>query len=299
MVAAFLTRGSVWRPPLRAPVSSGPLLSALMGRPTPSPANADTERSAVDPEQCRRSLLSVLENQVIPRLLSAGQPSTLGRVSGKLDAADVVALAKSCAAADRDGASSVLSRLAAIGVPAETLLTELIGGAARLLGDQWADDRVDFMAVTTGLILMQELIHELGYGTLPGPQASSAVRRVMLASAPGSQHLLGLSIVSEFFRKSGWDVVVEIAPSDAKLRQAVSNEWFDLLGLSVGLDTQLAGLQKLVTSLRKALRNPQTPVLLGGPVFIDRDLRAHTYGAQAICCDVAESLRLAEQLITR
>lgn len=299
MVAAFFKQGAVWRPPVQAPVVSAPLLSALLGRQSTAPPREATERRAGDPEQCRRSLLSVIENQIIPRLLSGRQAPSLGQASGKLDAADVATLAEFCAAGQREAASGVLSRLAASGIPADVMLTELIGGAARLLGDRWADDRVDFMAVTQGLILMQELIHHLGYGTSDGPQASSALRRVMLASAPGSQHLLGLSIVSEFFRKAGWDVVVEIAPSDGKLQHAVRNEWFDLLGLSVGLDTQLAGLPTLVKDLRHASRNPQVPVMLGGPVFIGQDLRAQSYGAQAICCDVEESLRLADSLIAR
>lgn len=271
----------------------------MFGDPPSSVGNPAVERKVGDSEQCRRSLLSVLEKDIIPRLLSGSQPGTLGQVSAKLDDADVTALAEFCAAGDREGAHGLMSRLAAGGLPPAAMLTELIGGAARRLGEQWAEDRVDFMAVTSGLILMQDLIHHMGYGTSHGPQASSAIRRVMLASAPGSQHLLGLSIVSEFFRKSGWDVVVEIAPSDTKLQHAVSSEWFDLLGLSVGLDTQLAGLPRLVKSMRRASRNPDIPVMLGGPVFIGRELHAHAYEAQAICCDVEESLRLAQDLIAR
>jgi MerR family transcriptional regulator, light-induced transcriptional regulator len=78
----------------------------------------------------------------------------------------------------------------------------------------------------------------------------------------------------------------------------VKNEWFDLVGLSVALDAQLPSLADLVASLKAASRNPATPVLLGGPVFSLRDLRAESFGAQAICLDARESVPLALSVLT-
>ena len=119
----------------------------------------------------------------------------------------------------------------------------------------------------------------------------------MLASAPGSQHVLGLSIVSEFFRSAGWQVVLEVSPSSQELCHAVQNEWFDLVGLSVALDAQLEELPALVARLKGASRNPGTPVLLGGPVFSVRDCAPEAFGAQAICLDARDSVVLAQSLL--
>ena len=133
----------------------------------------------------------------------------------------------------------------------------------------------------------------MGYEYHDGPQQGSGVKRVMLASAPGSQHVLGLSIVSEFFRKAGWQVVLEVSPSRTELCHAVQNEWFDLVGLSVALDSQLDALSALVGSLKSASRNPSTPVLLGGPAFTIGSHRAEAFGAEAICVDARECVPLA------
>ncbi len=281
----------------------GVLLSAAFGRSRNEAQRARRGGAADDGGECRAAMRSVLESQIIPRLLKVTRPSAPaadapGRAAPP--AAHVDAFATLCAAGDRAACKALIDRLMAEGLPIDSVLVDLVAPAARALGQRWEDDTLDFMSVTVGLVLMHELIHALGYEVHDGPQESGVVRRVMLASAPGSQHVLGLSIVSEFFRKAGWQVVLEVSPSRAELCRAVGNEWFDLLGLSVGLDAQLDDLPALVGTLRAASRNPQPPVLLGGPVFLLReDLGSAQFGAQAICRDVRESLNLAASLVSR
>lgn len=259
-------------------------------------------RDAIYDDECRAAMRSVLETQIIPRLLRVTRPASANsdRPAAAVPfAAELETFASLCAAGDRAACSELVDRLMAEGMPAESVLVDLVAPAARLLGSRWDDDTMDFSSVTIGLVLMHGLIHALGYEVHDGPRESGLVRRAMLASAPGSQHVLGLSIVSEFFRKAGWDVVVEVSSSRAELCRAVGNEWFDLLGLSVGLDSQLADLPSLVSTLRLASRNPQPPVLLGGPVFLAIHQVAADFGAQAICRDARESLNLAASLVQR
>lgn len=251
-------------------------------------------------DDCRRSMRSVLDTQIIPRLVMAhreganrAMPSLLPRPQRE----DITSFARLCAAADRAGATRIIDGLREKGLEQESVLVDLIAPAARELGQQWEDDRASFTDVTLGLVLMHEMIHSMGYEYHDGPQEAGIVRRVMLASAPGSQHVLGLSIVSEFFRKAGWQVVLEVSPSSAELCRAVKNEWFDLVGLSVALDGQLPALTDLVARMKAASRNPATPVLLGGPVFSLREHRAESYGAQAICLDARASVKVALSLL--
>jgi methanogenic corrinoid protein MtbC1 len=121
----------------------------------------------------------------------------------------------------------------------------------------------------------------------------------MLASAPGSQHVLGLSIVCEFFRTAGWQVALEVSPGDAGLCDAVRQEWFDVAGLSVALDSQLVALPALVAGLRHASRNPDLQVMLGGPAFLPDGLVAASFGAQAICRDAGGVIATATGLVHR
>lgn len=264
-----------------------------------SPARKPHDGQGTGDDDCRRSMRGVLEDQIIPRLLVAHRDGAVNaRPSGRL-AAHVSPFASACAAGDRAAADRLIARLRAEGHGADSVMVDLVGPAALLLGREWEDDRRSFVDVTLGLVLMHEIIHTMGYEYRDGPKQAGQVRRVMLASAPGSQHVLGLSIVSEFFRKAGWQVVLEVSPSSAELCHAVKNEWFDLVGLSVALDTQLAGLKALIGKLKAASHNPAMPVLLGGPVFTLSPQQAERFGAQAICVDAREATDIAASLVTR
>lgn len=270
-------------------------LSSMFERRTP-PAAKNSDRTAATDGECRRSMRTVLESHIIPRLVQAhrtGDPQAANDTASRLLREEVIAFGRFCADGQREQATQLIARLRAEGLAPEDIFVELITPAARYLGQQWEEDRLGFPEVTVGLVLMHEVIHGMGYEYHDGPQQGSGIKRVMLASAPGSQHVLGLSIVSEFFRKAGWQVVLEVSPSQTELCHAVQNEWFDLVGISVALDSQLEALGGLVDSLKVASRNPSTPVLLGGPVFSLGAHRAEAFGAQAICVDARECVPLA------
>jgi methanogenic corrinoid protein MtbC1 len=257
---------------------------------------------ARDDDDCRRSIREVVETQIIPRLLHAHRRdgnAAPGVAGPPVRPEDVIELARLCAAGELAAAIRAVDLLRMGGLDPERVLLELLGPAAMHLGRMWDDDATSFAEVTLGLGLMHELIHAMGYEFDAGPQQAANVQRVMLASAPGSQHLLGLAIVSEIYRKAGWDVVVEVSTSRDELSRAVANEWFDLIGLSVALDSQLPGLPALVGELRGWSKNPAVPVLLGGPIFSLHRLDAAQFGAQAVCTDARDCVPLSQSLLVR
>ena len=271
------------------------------------PKNPGLEDPASDPyatpsSTCKDSLLSVIDQQIIPRLLKSiplAEKNQTGVTPGSspFHEQDVQIFAMSCLSQDPDISHAHLTRLMRQGYNTDQLFLDVIAPAARHLGIQWEQDLLDFSQVTLGLLRLHQLSHELGYAYRDGPQQAGARRRIMLASAPGSQHLLGLTIVSEFFRKERWQVVVEISATSSELGQALANEWFDVLGLSVGLAEQLEGLPSLIQTLRQQSRNPQVRVLLGGPAFTLPSTRVVDLGADGISVDAAEAVVLAAQLL--
>lgn len=275
-------------------------LSSMFDRHNSRPSAVNDRSAAGDDDECRRSMRTVLESHIIPRLVKAhrgDEARAANDTACRLLGDEVIAFAQFCAVGKREQAIALIERLRSEGLEQEDIFVELITPAARYLGEQWEEDQLGFAEVTIGLVLMHEVIHGMGYEYHDGPQQGSGVKRVMLASAPGSQHVLGLAIVSEFFRKAGWQVVLEVSPSRTELCHAVQNEWFDLVGLSVALDSQLDALSALVGSLKSASRNPCTPVLLGGPVFTIGSHRAEAFGAEAICVDARECVPLAASMM--
>jgi len=123
--------------------------------------------------------------------------------------------------------------------------------------------------------------------------------RVMLSCAPGSQHFLGLTIVADFFRREGAHVVIEISSTELELMRAVANEWFDVIGISVAIETQLPQLKKLIANLRQNSGNPHVRILLGGPIFTLQDHTPEKFGADAISTDAIQAVALLKSIANK
>jgi MerR family transcriptional regulator, light-induced transcriptional regulator len=250
------------------------------------------------PAECQASILAVIESEIVPRLLGAQRvdkshlslvPSTRAMPTQQ----EIAAFLELCIGSEPMAAQAFVDRLLKDGLNTEHIFLELITPTARALGARWDDDTLDFMQVTHGLVQLHAITHEIGFAFEHGPRIQGDIKRAMIASAPGSEHLLGPTIVSEFFRRGGWQVVVEISPSAKELAQAVASEWFDTVGLSVSINQQLNGLDALVAQIRQRSRNPRLSVLLGGPVFTLREFQASTFGADGICTDAKDAVAMA------
>jgi len=255
-----------------------------------------------DNDDCKQSLMTVIEAQILPRLLGA-HPSEInltplqGQLVLRPSEQEVVAFSQSCLGHAAHSPVQIVQALLAKGVLKEQIYLDLITPAARLLGQQWEDDEIDFVQVSQGLMQMHHVTRDLGYVNSDIPQVAGDVRRILLACAPGTQHILGLAIVADFFRNAGWQVVVEISNHEQELISAVKAEWFDLIGLSVGLVEQLPTLPPLITKLKKFSRNPQSAVLLGGPALLAQSDDASNWGADGVSTDAVEAVTLANQLM--
>ena len=258
------------------------------------PKHADKHNAQ---DECKKSLTEVIETQIIARLVQAHRvaqtevsPATQGPGISPKELASFVALCKSSQSSET---TQFIDGLLHQGITTDRIFLELIAPAARQLGLMWEKDLCDFTEVTCGLVRLHEITHRLGFEYQNGPQLGGDIQRIMLASAPGSQHFLGLTIVSDFFRKAGWDVVIEISLSQKELVHAVSNEWFDVIGISCATEAQLQSLPSLIRALKAASGNPEPGVLLGGPIFTVQAHDARSLGANGICVDVKEAVELA------
>ena len=270
-------------------------------------------------ENCKRMLSSVIQKQIIPRLLQSeptlGGPTThspskplkppqtrsASRVykptastgGSRVSVSQVQAFAMMTVNSKANENLAFVEELLRQGLTESEIFLDLIGPAARFLGEQWEDDRVDFLQVTLGLVSMHELTHRLGYEYQAGPQTLGPTYRIMLSCIPGSMHLLGPVIVSSFFRAEGWQVVLEVSPTESELSHAVANEWFDVVGVSVSTSDQLTKLKQLVKVLKKSSRNPSLSILAGGPIFLDASLSADKFGLDSICTDPQQAVQIA------
>jgi len=247
-------------------------------------------------------LVKTLESEVIPRLLEAHRASPTGLLPlvslcpppTAQDVSDFVQLVLHSADLQiHDCISDIRQK----GMSVEMVYLDLLAPSAKCMGDLWMDDRCDFTEVTVGLGRLQLLLQELGPAFGGEVKFPANARRVLLMPAPGDHHTFGLSMVAEFFGRSGWEVASGNVTSPTNAVDMARAEWFDVIGFSVGNETRLDWLKDCITTVRQVSRNKNVGVMVGGPVFLENPELVQTVGADCTAVDAKDAPIQAEILI--
>lgn len=252
-----------------------------------------------DGERMRRRLASVVEAEILPRLMlvhrgrTAVPPATKDRQPTTEDVERLCALLLSRVEGDL---TLHLLRFLDEGLTLESVLVELLTPAARHLGRLWEDDACDFIEVTVALGRLQAVVRELcsRYGD---DAVESQGRSILILPCPGETHVFCLAVLAGIFRESGWDVTT--AGRDAGLDpvELVSREWFDVIGLTLSCDVLFPVLTDTIAALRRASRNRALRVLVGGPYFVRHPDHVGLVGADATAEDGRLAPLISESLL--
>lgn len=279
--------------PTRARTNPG---SGLSGRDA-----AVFEIDAVRRSQLAR-LAQALEHDVIPRLVRAHRPAdgaaNAGAVPGDVSAAEVAEFAELALNGEDGALGAAVATLRERGIGVEAVYLELLAPTAHLLGRMWEDDLCHFSAVTVALGRMQRLLRELSPAFGREIEHPPHGRRALFVQPRDEQHSFGLSMVAEFFRREGWDVVGGVGGTITDPGRMVGEMWVDVLGFSIGSDLRLPWLQQQIEAARQATRNPDLVVMVGGPPFLEHPEFAREAGADATARDARDATRLAEELMS-
>ncbi len=245
-------------------------------------------------------LATTLEADVIPRLVRAHQtvgaaaPAATGPMP---TASQVKAFTELILHANDTDLSQAVQGWRQSGLSVVSLCLHLLAPTARELGDMWTDDRCDFAAVTIGLGRLQRLLRECGPGLGTDIDHPINGRRILLAQPPDEQHSFGLSMVAEFFRRDGWEVLGGIGGAVHDPSAQVATEWFDAVGFSIGSESRLDWLRERVVKVRAASRNRSMVVIVGGPLFTLNPSWVQLVDADASGPDGSKAPQLAESLL--
>ncbi|MEM9762299.1 MAG: cobalamin B12-binding domain-containing protein, partial [Pseudomonadota bacterium] len=197
---------------------------------------------------------------------------------------------------EREGAIALVTRCVQAGMRPEVLSEDLLGEVARALGRGWEDDACDFVAVTCGVDLLDALLREIRQ--LAPPRLVPATRpSVLLASAPGEQHVFGLSVLRDAFERAGWEVTRSVGGAAHALLAQVTAQHFDVLALSVATDRHLSTLPALMKSARRLSTNPRLRLIVGGAAILRHPETGTRIGADAIGLDAETALAEASRLL--
>ncbi len=260
-----------------------------------SASSADARRA----EQRLACLARAIEGEIIPRLrlahkLPAFHPAVITGGDAIPDSGEVAVFLDLVMSPNPQQAEAYIQQLLARGVGLKAVFLDLLAPSARRLGEMWETDERDFTDVTIGLARLQQLLRTFGpqFEGEGGHQGAS--RLALLTVLPGEQHTFGLFMVEEFFRRAGWDVVCDGAPTSKEALDMVAREWFSLAGLSISRESQADKAASAIEELRRASRNPDLLIMVGGRVFNEQPDLADKLGADIVATDGSEAVAKAD-----
>jgi methanogenic corrinoid protein MtbC1 len=248
-------------------------------------------------------LISMVESEIIPRLMLAHRSSATTAplpVAGPnplLGADTTETFARMVVSREPESLIAFVGNLLQAGASLDTIYTELLVPAARRLGDYWDEDSVSFTDVTVGLGRLQQVVRALGWKTPSHNDNNRLSRSAFFVPGPGEQHMFGLFIIEDFFRRAGWRTWVEAAHVAVEIVDTLRGHWFDVFGMSVSADTHLDELTAAIRDIRAASRNPGIFVMVGGRLFLDRPDLVAAVGADATASSGGEALLVANHAL--
>ena len=196
-----------------------------------------------------------------PRLVGG---TTFGRNDG-IDKAQVVLLA------DASLQSLEETRKVIVGWQRQGLsLTQIyiagIAESAKVLGEHWLSDRLSFAECTIGFSRLHQMLHDYSAEFVTEGRLEPNGFSLLLMTEPGTQHGLGVFMLSEFFKRAGWNVTL-VNPMDiADFKRNFQSDWFDAVGLSLSTERHLTEIQSVLPELIAGCVNASLHVFLGGAV---------------------------------
>ena len=154
--------------------------------------------------------------------------------------------------------------------------------AARILGDRWASEACDDVALTTALAALQAALDGMAEPWSSHPDDAPAV---LVVSPPGESHRLGAVLARHCLRDGGWRATIAAPSNVTALERLVAEDWLDVLHLALSCvfrrDHWQARLARCIAGARAASRNPALQISVAGRLFSEDSGAWATVGADA------------------
>lgn len=252
-------------------------------------------------------LTGTIEKRVIPSLVIAhARPK---EVRAELPAGlrptttdEVAAFAEQTLSGNSSGAEARIEALRAEGFTLEAAYLQLLAPAAVHLRHLWNNDLCGFAEATLALWRIQQLLRNYSGEFRAEGTPRETGRRALLAPAPREKHDLSyamfcLVLMSEFFRRDGWDAWIESEPTSPEFTQVVREQRFDVVEFLVSGDKQLDALAACIRMIRRVSPNCSIGVMVYGQVFIEHPELVLQVGADLTATDARQGVLQAERLL--
>lgn len=276
--------------------------SAVLREVIAAPLERVRRRVSGSREESRDSVNAMIESEIIPRLLMAhgsGTPQPKTKRNRPIDPEDASRFAILPLRLEAASLLDEVDGFIAEGSSVETICLDLLAPAARMLGEMWDRDEIDFLDVTMGLWRLQEVMREIAARWPADLPELNVPRSALFSPMPGDQHNFGTLMIEEVFSRGGWQSEALVRPERRDLLDRLAQRPFDLVGLTLARDCPSATLANLIKAMRNASANPAIVVFVGGRMINANPGMVKDVGADGTGSDALSALDMAEALMKR
>ncbi len=279
--------------PMERPVNARSLLKLVSSRQA-----QETKNSMRDTD-----LALMVEAEIIPRLMLAHRveavaPQIIPPIS-ILGSDETESFARMVLSDESESLIAFVGGLLQSGIPMETIYVDLLIPTARRLGEYWDEDSISFADVTIGLSRLQQVVRALRWEPSQSDGPDHGSPSALFAPVASEQHMFGLFIVEESFRRAGWRTWIETSGLEDDSVDMVRRHWFDLVGLSASSEDSTEQVASTIAAMRKASRNRGLFIMVGGRLFNERPELVSAVGADATAENGGDALLVADKSIRR
>lgn len=249
---------------------------------------------ATPSESHLQEFAAVIENVIVPRLLMSHVHSNRSVSTRKphIDAEGVKEFIELTMHDQPDAAVNFVQSLLDQGYLFQDVLLKLMAPAARDLGERWVHDSTSFVEVTLGVARMHRILREFDGVPENMWSQSGAGGHVLLVPVPGEQHTFGLRLIQEFLLRESWSVTSRSVMSQAELLGLVSEQDYDIIGLSLSGETLIESMRSSIAAIRAITRSARTRIIIGGHLLAARPELVNTMGADGYAADAPTAVAL-------
>ncbi|PPD44782.1 MAG: coenzyme B12-binding protein [Methylocystis sp.] len=248
-------------------------------------------------EDRQARLASVIAGKIVPRLQTMHHTLSGHNAAAAFDSCEIEEFGALLIQSDGAESSAFFDKMRSKGHSIETLFIGLLSEAARHLGELWEQDYCDFVEVTLGVARLQNLLCR--FGGVDEPTEPDNKQRALLLTLPGEKHVFGANMVAVFMRNASWDVSLRHDLDDSGVSDAVTNQWFGVIGITLSAESGLEKLARTIRTVRDCSANAEIGVIVGGPLFRRHPNLVSQVGADATAPDAPTATLLAKKLILR
>lgn len=235
-----------------------------------------------------------LAREVIRRL-SDHPVAVAGSVTFPSDA-KIDALAEALMDPGVQAGMTFIEGVRAQGASVETVYIAYLAEAAKTLGDWWEDDKIGFTDVTVATGHIYAIMRGLKPLFAPTTPVSSQPCAFFTA-VPGENHMLGVSMAADLFRKEGWDIAHKRGFEHDEIVQYAASSGMPLIGLSAAGAHAVAPLARLIIALRISV--PDASIMVSGAILASSFEEVQAMGVDILPTSMDDALLQAHDTWTQ